>query len=447
MSLADQKKNLFGAKSKGNANTVTKQPTSTASITIASATTASAATHVSKTTGTKIKATTESSGTLTISNNTKLKKIDEAKEWSEKGMKFLKKSLFQWSPDYVAAAPCFEKAAINYKLAGEYNLARLMYIQAVECNEKGDMLNAGAQCYIRASEIAIQNLNNCKLCCEYLINASELYGINGDIDKSADMLFKAAKTIENEDNDDDNDGNEHSEKKALQLYMDGINRMFPIDTPKDKMDKIHPNILDMLRYAFKFLIKCKMYNDAIAFAEDRMVDMFEAFEQEKSMCNIMLTITMIQLSLGDIVGADKTFVQKHLGNSHYLKSNECRLAENFIMSMKHCDVDKFEDAKKQLIAADLDRETKVLGNSLTLLGDGGDLELTDTYADDVSNQIKDILAFTGGVTAEVAAAAVDTVSDDSDSDEVHHVDVEEAEESTAVEEVVISTEEEEEDLC
>lgn len=37
--------------------------------------------------------------------------------------------IFQWSPDYVIAAPYFESAAECYKIAGELKLSRLMFLQ------------------------------------------------------------------------------------------------------------------------------------------------------------------------------------------------------------------------------------------------------------------------------------------------------------------------------
>lgn len=64
----------------------------------------------------------------------KAKKIEEAREFSEKGMKYLKTSIFQWAPDHLAAAPQFEKSAEAYKTAGEFKNAILMYVKAAESN-------------------------------------------------------------------------------------------------------------------------------------------------------------------------------------------------------------------------------------------------------------------------------------------------------------------------
>jgi hypothetical protein len=63
------------------------------------------------------------------------KKIAEAKELSERGMKFLKTSVFQWQPDNLAAAPLFESSSNAYKAANDLENARIMMLKCAECHE------------------------------------------------------------------------------------------------------------------------------------------------------------------------------------------------------------------------------------------------------------------------------------------------------------------------
>ena len=70
--------------------------------------------------------------TTTMTPAAKSKKLEEAREYSEKGMKYLKTTIFQWAPDHLAAAPQFDKSADAYKAAGELTNARLMYVKAAE---------------------------------------------------------------------------------------------------------------------------------------------------------------------------------------------------------------------------------------------------------------------------------------------------------------------------
>jgi hypothetical protein len=151
-----------------------------------------------------------------ISSAVKAKKIEEAREWSQKGMEYLKKTVFKWNPDHMAAAPCFEKASNSYKvlllhdlrlslkfyltqtlflkIAGELELSREMMVKSAQSNESAGILSAAALCYFKAADIA-KSENRSDLSSNLLEQASEMYGVFGDLDKSAEMLAKAAKEV------------------------------------------------------------------------------------------------------------------------------------------------------------------------------------------------------------------------------------------------------------
>lgn len=48
------------------------------------------------------------------------------------GVCSIRKTMFKWTPDHLAAAPFFEKSAAAYEVAGEADKAKLMYIQAAD---------------------------------------------------------------------------------------------------------------------------------------------------------------------------------------------------------------------------------------------------------------------------------------------------------------------------
>lgn len=68
-------------------------------------------------------------GVPPISPQVREKKLEEAREYSTKGSKCLQTSVFQWSPDHITAAPYFEMSAEAYKTAGDYENAKLMFLQ------------------------------------------------------------------------------------------------------------------------------------------------------------------------------------------------------------------------------------------------------------------------------------------------------------------------------
>ena len=77
-------------------------------------------------------------------------------------------------------------------------------------------------------------------------------------------------------------------------------RMFPKSTPADAVAKIHPKVLDIFRDAFLFFVNEKMFGDALATAR-RSIEVFTAYESEVSLCKMLVSVTIIQISAGDVV--------------------------------------------------------------------------------------------------------------------------------------------------
>ena len=368
MSLSAQKNSLFGnagkkkAAESGTTSTTSKpamakpnvdhsnKPQQTASSSSATSSTTSAM-KVPTTTG-----ISAHNGTGGLTSTQKAKKLEEAKEFMDKAAQALKKTIFSWKPDHLAAAPQFEYAANAYKLAGELELARTTMLQSVDSHEKADTLGAAALTCVKASQIA-QAMGRYDLSSADLERSAELWGIHGDIDKCAETLAKAAKDM----------GNVNA-SLALNLYKRACDLICPPDTRVSEMGRLHPSAIAVMRDTFAFMLsdKCNGRKDdnniadtkskskgsvnsvntikdgsALAHAK-RMVQLLSGFEMEGAMCKTMCAITIIQLSMGDIVQADATFLQDHLNSKQYIVSKECRLAEEFITAIKTHDVDKMD---------------------------------------------------------------------------------------------------------
>lgn len=82
------------------------------------------------------------------------KKIAEGKELHDRALKHLKTSLFQWSPDHLAAAATLEAAANCYNAAGELEQAQALYLQSAESHDKAGSAAACAQTLLKASKVA-----------------------------------------------------------------------------------------------------------------------------------------------------------------------------------------------------------------------------------------------------------------------------------------------------
>lgn len=146
---------------------------------------------------------------VTLSPEVRAKKIEEGRDFSERGMKCLKVTVFQWKPDHLLAAPLFESSSNAYKAAGELEQARVMMVQCAKSHEGYGASSTAAVALMNAAKIA-QSQQNSIHAAEHLKEASELWGSYGDTDKCADVLSKAAKELEAEE-----------PEEALALYQRG----------------------------------------------------------------------------------------------------------------------------------------------------------------------------------------------------------------------------------
>ena len=193
---------------------------------------------------------------------------------------------------------------------------------------------------------------------------------------------------------------------ALELYNRGLDIACPRSMTKERMGTLHPQVLEMFRDKFNFLVQHDMLTDAILHAE-KMVDLFEAFESESSMCKMMFSITVLTLSSGDVVKAEQVYLQQHLNSSTYINSKECKMADDFILAFKNYDLDLLD---KALACPDLnyvDREIQKIARRLSFLNSKTAAERS---LDKMSKDLN-CLALSSGIASSVVADAFDDNGD------------------------------------
>lgn len=141
----------------------------------------------------------------------------------------------------------------------------------------------------------------------------------------------------------------------------------PKNTPKEQLNQCHPIIVDILRNLMTFLVKAKYYSDAIAIA-GRIVEISQAFDIESNMCKALASITVLQLTMGDVVKAQQTYLQEHLSNAQYIKSKECELIDLLVMACNQQDMDLLDKAKLHPQVHFLDFEIQKLIKNISLFG-------------------------------------------------------------------------------
>jgi hypothetical protein len=100
-------------------------------------------------------------------------KIDEAVSTLAKAEGYLKKTMFQWSPDHCAAAPLYTAAAKMFQIAGEWVRARDTFILAAEHHDKAMVPSAAALDLMHAAEVAL-DADDFEVCLHVRVNSLHL---------------------------------------------------------------------------------------------------------------------------------------------------------------------------------------------------------------------------------------------------------------------------------
>jgi len=355
MSLSNNKAALFGGGTKKGSSTGSTSSSTAGRTSAASSSSTATTSTTSKTTG----KTSTSSGTASAALEAqKAKNVEEATTFVAKGNGYLKTSMMQLSPDYVAAATMFERAADLYNRGGDLHLAIEAILKAADCHDGYKAMSSVAVAKGKAAGFA-RTLGDGARCAELLQSSAEFWGLSGDLVKYGETLAKAAKELE------DVDAN-----AAESQYVQALEVMFPPpirnDTPQQIASQIAPTTVDVIRNNLSFLVRLRKKSEALVLAQEIMVPIFNAMDMPGALHKTLASITILQLSLGDANKAQQTYLQEHMNVQGYLASKECELSDDLVMAFTTADIDKLTKAQKSYEMNHLDMEVSKLGRQLTI---------------------------------------------------------------------------------
>jgi hypothetical protein len=210
--------------------------------------------------------------------------------------------------------------------------------------------------------------------------------------------------------------------EAVDLYARACEMLCPIDTPKEMLGKTPPLTLETFRAYFRCMLLQKGPDESLIPLCNRMIDIFEAYGTESSMCKMMLTLTLLELYTGDVVRAENTYLNTHLNNPIYARSKECELADLYVMAFKRQDITKLDEAQQHVQINYLDKEVQALAKKLSLFRtkQGYVVEEETQYnqeADQLTKEMAALMKDTGvDADAPVADADIDEFAGEGDAD-------------------------------
>ena len=214
---------------------------------------------------------------------------------------------------------------------------------------------------------------------ELYIKAAEAWSMNGDMARCGEMLIKGACEL---DRGGLNDLASKSFEAAVRVFVPDANNKFisfrshpPVDRsnpPTDNSPLVNGAFAsDHVFKAVQFFISQRDYRSAL-YCNGAVCALNEDDENATiSLWRSYLTQTILQLANNDVVAADKTFVEVHLQSSSYLKSNESKLAEDFITAIRVFDGEALEKCKRERCMGSLDPKVRELAQGLKVSGGAG----------------------------------------------------------------------------
>jgi hypothetical protein len=334
-------------------------------------------------------------------------KIQEAEEYKEKANKAMQKSFFA-SPDPVAASTYYKRAADAYQAVGDYRLERFYRLSSGQCNMQVRAWASAAQDYTRAAELVLQEqsdepdadgTSNNQESYNYHKKAAEAWMQMGEKSKAAKSHVLAAIALSY------NQQGTLLSKEALQGMEEAIEAHVPdllnpfaryrqtgvsafIDPDSDEtVENPTPESLQMAKeqivtrsYSHEPLIE--LVNMLVSFGEYASAlyaaGAAAAILQNDNISTLTLSRvyvveTILQLSMGDPIAAEQTFLNRHCQQTAYLSSRECALAEDLFRAVKNRDADALEETRRpsgshRAALANLDPPVRELVTQIRLSG-------------------------------------------------------------------------------
>ena len=239
-------------------------------------------------------------------------KAAEANAELKEGQKQLTTSLMRWKPDYLAAEPCFQRAARGFKQAGLLDSAVAAWRQAADCAYRlGNVKQAAVTLEAASREMAVARDTPGKTeACRLMSDSAAYLQEAGEAVRSADLRLRAAKLAESFDHD-----------LAVKL-VDEVCQSFDGDDDKDVY------AIEPLRKAMQMQMSLAKHASAMR-TMDRLFKVWTRLDQKHNLYKLVLSRVVLLLAAADPVAAQQEF-DKYLDMAGFAPTDEAAAAEDMI---------------------------------------------------------------------------------------------------------------------
>lgn len=271
-----------------------------------------------------------------------------------KADKMTKLSFTRWNADWNNATVLYEQAAVAFRLAKNYEKAKLAFEKASKGQE---MLSSpwDAAKHMESAAAMAKEQANWHEVADFYRKASELYIECGRPQPASDALSKGARSLE-----------DSMPEEAIALYMDSC--VILEEDGKEQM------AFDLYRDATSMYIKLEKYDDA-ATTLLRWGLAADKCSAKNSQCKAYLSAIVVYLYTHDFKQAEKCY-NDCLQTDAFTGSDQFRGASNLLSAYREGDIEEIKRVAQSSTVSNLDHVIIRLARKLPT----GDLDLVKAEA-------------------------------------------------------------------
>ncbi|KAI4297274.1 hypothetical protein L6164_037168 [Bauhinia variegata] len=237
-----------------------------------------------------------------------------------KADKLTKLSLTRWSADWKSATALYEQAANGFRVAKDYERAKVAYEKASTGQE---MLSSpwDAAKHMESAAALAKELSNWREVGDFYRRASELYIECGRSQPASDALAKGARALE-----------DALPEEAIQLYTDACTVL--------EEDEREQMAFDLYRAAGSVYIKLEKYSDAATILL-RLGLAADKSNATNSQCKAYLSAIIVYLYAHDIKQAEKCYNDCSQIDA-FLRSDQNRCASKLLAAYTEGDIEEIK---------------------------------------------------------------------------------------------------------
>eukprot|EP00518_Triparma_eleuthera_P004905 CAMPEP_0182455360 /NCGR_PEP_ID=MMETSP1319-20130603/1560_1 /TAXON_ID=172717 /ORGANISM="Bolidomonas pacifica, Strain RCC208" /LENGTH=433 /DNA_ID=CAMNT_0024653407 /DNA_START=26 /DNA_END=1323 /DNA_ORIENTATION=+ len=278
----------------------------------------------------------------------KAKKEKEAMEARDQAKKAMSAGFFSRA-DPLSAYSHYKMAAECYKATCDFQKEAMMRRSAAQCQMTNEHYSSAAS-ELKLAAAAHSQLDAYSESAEDYNKAAVAWSYGNDPSRSGEMLLSAARELDR-----------GGLPSAASAFEDAVSHFCPdAHNPFSAFRSSPPSsgsgVGQLCTGAF---VGEQLWSIARRFSSAGEVPSalyalgaagryYEAdADATQSLYSAYFAQTVMQLSMGDVVAAERTYMEVHIQTSSYLPTDECRIAEEMIRAMKAFDVDRVEELKRE----------------------------------------------------------------------------------------------------